>query len=441
MKILYVVHQFYPKFISGTEQYVLSLAKAGRREGHDVRIFTVDPDFRDTSRPGQTDRYEVEGVPVTCYRLDKERVRNPVASDYVHPEVGPSFRDVLSEFQPEVVHFFHLRWLGVDRLEEAKARGAKAVFHLMDFWSVCPLFILVDRSGELCAGPGHPGWKCKDCLGYDPIMEAYSSPERKTVEEALEKVMKPGDTYSPFDQSLALLGRKPAIRKALESMDMVISPSMTARNVLVANGIYPRRLRIIPYGVDYGLLDSVSPPPPPPPVNIGYIGTFVPHKGVHVLLEAFTSFENENARLLLYGRFGDFPDYDGRLKRISNGDERISFPGPFRRKDLPRVLSGIHILVVPSLWRENTPFVVLEARAAGIYIIASDIPGISEVRFPGRLRLFSKGDSRELAEILEEKSRELLYEKGTGGGKDRESPSIERNFETLLLAYEDIPFD
>src|SRR5690606_15055908 len=41
------------------------------------------------------------------------------------------------------------------------------------------------------------------------------------------------------------------------------------------------------------------------------------------------------------------------------------------------------VLAVPSRWRENTPFVVLEAHAAGIPVVASDVPGIAEIVRPG----------------------------------------------------------
>ncbi|MGB0671642.1 MAG: SulP family inorganic anion transporter, partial [Rhodospirillales bacterium] len=50
----------------------------------------------------------------------------------------------------------------------------------------------------------------------------------------------------------------------------------------------------------------------------------------------------------------------------------IAFPGPYDRGELSRVFAALDLLVVPSLWYENTPFVVLEAFAAGL----PDLPDV-----------------------------------------------------------------
>ena len=64
------------------------------------------------------------------------------------------------------------------------------------------------------------------------------------------------------------------------------------------------------------------------------------------------------------------------------------------------VLGRLHVLVVPSLWRENTPFVVLEARAAGLEVVTSDLSGMTEAVPPGRGRAFAAGDPSALRGAL-----------------------------------------
>jgi len=71
MRILYVVHQFFPEHISGTEQYVLSLARAGRAAGDDVRVYTVDPDGSHPDRPANVRQYVHRGVPVVWHDSQK----------------------------------------------------------------------------------------------------------------------------------------------------------------------------------------------------------------------------------------------------------------------------------------------------------------------------------------------------------------------------------
>src|SRR5258708_4484560 len=111
LRVLHVVHQFFPKYISGTEQYVLALAKAGRAAGDDVRVYTVDPDWRQPERPAEVRRYDVDGVPVVCNEFAKTTVANHVLADWWNPRNSASFQALLDEFRPDVVHFFHFRFV------------------------------------------------------------------------------------------------------------------------------------------------------------------------------------------------------------------------------------------------------------------------------------------------------------------------------------------
>jgi glycosyltransferase involved in cell wall biosynthesis len=65
------------------------------------------------------------------------------------------------------------------------------------------------------------------------------------------------------------------------------------------------------------------------------------------------------------------------------------------------VLAGLDILVVPSLWYENTPLVIYSAQAAACPVVASDLAGMSEViRHDIDGSLFPPGDSDNLASII-----------------------------------------
>jgi glycosyltransferase involved in cell wall biosynthesis len=86
----------------------------------------------------------------------------------------------------------------------------------------------------------------------------------------------------------------------------------------------------------------------------------------------------------------------------AKGDARITFAGAYGEQDTARVFADMDVLVVPSTWYENTPFVVLEAFAAGVPVIASDLGGLSEVVTPDKNGLlFAPGDVGALSRAIE----------------------------------------
>jgi hypothetical protein len=97
----------------------------------------------------------------------------------------------------------------------------------------------------------------------------------------------------------------------------------------------------------------------------------------------------------------EFAEYAPSLKTLADGDPRIRFAGPYARHEIRRVHSEIDVLVAPSVWYENTPFVMLEAQAAKIPIVASRLGGLAEIVEDGRSGLlFEAGNPGELAEVL-----------------------------------------
>lgn len=106
---------------------------------------------------------------------------------------------------------------------------------------------------------------------------------------------------------------------------------------------------------------------------IGCIAALSPQKGVQFLLQAFPAVRREtpDAHLLLVGEGVLRPS----LQRLANSlhvAEAVHFAG--LRSDIPQILKALDLFVLPSLW-EGLPYALLEAGAAGLPVVASDIPG------------------------------------------------------------------
>jgi len=101
--------------------------------------------------------------------------------------------------------------------------------------------------------------------------------------------------------------------------------------------------------------------------------------------------------------------YAGRVLRAIASSDRAYHGGSYQQNDLPRVLHALDVLIVPSIWYENTPTVIYEAIAAGVPVIATNLGGMRElVCGLGGGWLFPRGDPAALASLI----RELALDRG-----------------------------
>ena len=113
-------------------------------------------------------------------------------------------------------------------------------------------------------------------------------------------------------------------------------------------------------------------------VRFGYIGQISVRKGANILLDAFEKLSMAKcASLDIYGESHEQPYLELIKKRINTIDNAV-YRGSYKPDELPSILSGIDVLVVPSLW-ENYPLVVQEAFQNKVPVIVSNAGGFPEV--------------------------------------------------------------
>ena len=439
MKVLLALHQYLPRHITGTEQYVRALARGLRAGGVDARVLAYEPlvQFDSPDRLFLERDETVEGVPVRRIGVHHRQSPNPELRDYENPLAGQLFARYLDEVDFDLVHVFHPRNIGTGMIEEPTLRGLPLVVHLMDFWWICPNYLLWRRDGSLCDGPPQGGAGCIACVD-ERLGTAIA--ERR-IEAAVRKV---GQLPTPAGnqgasavrQAHALLGRKEHLMAKLALADRIIAPSKFLAGMYQRHGLPADKIVHLPYGLDPGRVADMPAKKPKrgePRLDIGYTGSISRHKGVHVLLEAMRLLDTGNVHLHIHGSRDSQPGFSEALVDGID-DPRITFHGPFAPIELGRVLAGLDVLVVPSLWYENTPFSVLEALHAEVSVVASDLGGISEIVVPGESgMLFPAGDAAALAAVL----RRI----GADGDGDpllqpKRPPSIDDNLARLRGLYD-----
>jgi len=406
LRITLVVHQFPPRYFTGTEQYALAVGQELQRRGHDVDVFTLDPAFREEDGPWREVRETVGGLPVRRVNYWMYVARDQARLEYRHPYLAEVFAGHLRERNPDLVHSFHLRHVGADLLDRAREQDRPVCVSLTDFWFLCPRIILMRSDGTPCDGPPDGGRGCLPCHAPELVRELAASgvgDEVRALQAATAGRTQPGPSL--FPRVASHLERWPYLRQRLLAVAAIVAPTEYLRAVFVRNGIPADRIVHRAYGIDTaGLARGAAEARARPgerPLTFGYFGTFAPYKGPHLLVAAFRAVQGD-CRLLLRGRTSDFADYSRELLAASAADPRVAVDGPYDRAGLPAALGAIDALVVPSTWHENAPFVVLEARAAGLPVLASRFGGLAEVvRDEVDGDLFAAGDVAELTARLQ----------------------------------------
>jgi glycosyltransferase involved in cell wall biosynthesis len=167
-------------------------------------------------------------------------------------------------------------------------------------------------------------------------------------------------------------------------------------------GIAPDRIRAIPNGVPVG--DKVRLPyAPGEPLRLGTVALFRPRKGIEVLLEAMASLRSAGIASTLHA-VGPFetPEYERHVRDLVQRldlERDVHWAG--FRSDMNAEFRRMHVFVLPSLFGEGMPMVVLEAMAAGLPVVSTQVEGIPQVVRDGRDGLLVEpGNPARLAEAL-----------------------------------------
>lgn len=408
MKIVYVVHEFPPDNIGGTGVAVLQVAKNMLAGGHNVWVLAPQRWVNnDLPSIGFFDE-KVDGLSVRRLVFNPELASNHVLYEYYNPVLSVYAKDFLREICPDIIHIYHLLHLSSSIIDAARELGIPIILTLTDFWFFCPKWIRLKADGNLCKENFY--WEeCIYCLKeqnnvYDRITRVFGERMMKSyVEQAISSnkfKLSLVNNRQISSLLISAVGRLPFLKSQLEKVDQIVCRSSFLSKVFLNKGYFHNGFTIVSPGTNI-------PPKLPSEksqnsnIAFGYFGGGREHKGAHVLLEAFRQIRSTNVNLKLYGYFPD-TDYVKELRREAKADERIDFMGNYERTELTKVLAGIDILVIPSIWYEAYGLSILEAFANKVPVIATDIRGVPEIVHDGHNGLlFKRGDVLGLKQKME----------------------------------------
>jgi len=135
------------------------------------------------------------------------------------------------------------------------------------------------------------------------------------------------------------------------------------------------------------------------------VARFVPEKGLHDLIEAFSSLDGDK-QLVIAGDADHATTYSNTLRELASRDNRIVLTGYITGEALHQIYSHAGLFVLPS-YHEGLPIVLLEAMSYGLPVLVSDIPANREVRLD-QGRYFRPGDVNGLRNKLLELGQQSL---------------------------------
>lgn len=443
MKILQVVHSLPFNNQAGTEIYTqdLSFELSKRNE---VYIFCRACEAKQQEYAiaeknfGKIRAFSINNTFKHC---------NSFEEYYENHIIDEKFSRLLDDIKPDIVHIQHLIFLSTGLIMKIKKRGIPIVFTLHDYWLMCPRWHIFKKDNKPCVKAliGEFGKECAACLeevlhiskgavGFYRFSRKLVS--NSILNNSLKKI------YSSYFRVIndrqneieKLKIRSTRIKNYLENVDIFLAPSEYIKGKFTEFGIPNNKIELLRPGSCRCLFAAQKPETDK--IRFAFIGTLLPAKGAHILIEAFNGIRDGRVELKIFGKlysYAGFEDYLSYLKKIIK-NKNIKLMGEFDHNKIADIFKEIDMLIVPSLWYENSPLVIQEAVLSKTPVIASRIGGIPELIRDGvNGFLFEPGNvaglQKQIISIIN--NRRIIEELGP-------NPAVIKSVEDNCLEIEDI---
>ncbi|MGD8516831.1 MAG: glycosyltransferase family 4 protein [Anaerolineae bacterium] len=381
MRILLVSHKYPPYAMGGVEVYTRNLAQALHPQ-HEIAVFFRHDDdsgplFAETDdRDGGIFKRRVSYNPTGL----GASVAGQFFETFLNRHIEDSFTRLLSQFQPDLVHVQHVMALSARLITLARQAGLPVVLTLHDYWFICSNSQLIWPDAQPCRGKA-AGMNCVRCAAAARFPSRLVGP--------LRPALAPLFVY-----------RDRVVDKAARQANHFVSPSRFLIDKYIAAGFPPDRFLFLENGLPLHRIRQFRWRPSDGPLRVTFLGSLAWQKGVHILAEAYRGLPPGTARLQIWGNPHVFPQYAQQLRQILP-NPAAELKGPIANEHVGEVLADSDVMVVPSVWYENSPVVIQEARAAGLPVVVSGHGALAEKVQHGVNGLhFPPGDATALRRIL-----------------------------------------
>jgi glycosyltransferase involved in cell wall biosynthesis len=324
-----------------------------------------------------------------------------------NPLSARKISSVISEFEPDVVHAHNLFPLISASVFSASKRAAR-VLTLHNYRLFCANAIPMRR-----------GKPCTECLTKRSVVPAltfgcYRGSRLATL---------------PIAAGIAVNRARGTWSK---DIDAFIALTEYQRNVMHAAGLAEDLIYLKP--------NSLVPPTSAPlaikdrPDQVAFVGRLSEEKGIRILIEAWLKWGDEAPLLKVIGGGPLFRELQEKTRTSTN----IVLAGNLNSFEAKSEIARSKLLVVPSLWFEGLPIVVVEAFSYGTPLLVSRIGSLPMLVRGGAGRTFLSGDSDDLVTQAKSIMGDALALEGMAkSAKEKfdSDHSPQQNFDALISIY------
>jgi glycosyltransferase involved in cell wall biosynthesis len=348
----------------GAEVFVHEVARVLELHGHEVAYLAASEEGADTPwREYFPDTVDYRKRPLGAIAGFRRLIYSTASKQ--------SARRILSDFKPDIVHCFAIYTkLTPSILDAFREEGVPVVCSFNDYKHICPNYKLYHH-GHVCEACRNGAYvnAIRNRCSHDSLVYSVANAAEAYVHKWLDIYRRNVDLFLFASEFMA--------RKTEEFWG-----KDTFKWDLLRNPFDATKFAATPEGGDYAL----------------YFGRLIDEKGVDILVDAARRAPEVPVVIV-----GDGPDRGALEQRAAEtGAANIRFAGPKWGEEMDEILSGCQYVVVPSLWHENFPYVILQSFAMGKPVVGTDRGGIPElVEHEQRGLIYPARSAAELANCMQ----------------------------------------
>ncbi len=342
MKILQITHKFPPGFAGGSGNSAYILSKQLLQYGHEVKVIAFD------NKNIKSNDEIYNDIHIT-------RIKPNSANKIYNPNLTQSIKIVIDKFNPDIIHLHSIWTVGLAPLQAIRDFRGKIVMKLPDYDMICARGTMLKKDKSICTNSSYRN--CIACVSPAIFLKQFFI----------------RNYFFQSAKNIQLL----APSRHIKRMFLMANPRL---NVKYFPNFYPPvfdrvdKLDKNSLKDKYQLKDKKV---------ILFSGRIIETKGYQYLLQAMKDIKDPDAILIIVGN-----NIDGNKLydyiNIYKVEDKVKYLGNFPLEQLPEIYRISDILVVPSIWPDNSPNVIYEGLVSGLPIIGSDIGGIPDLVLPGK---------------------------------------------------------